>query len=185
MASGNIVLVNSRWGSTWLETFISNSIKWFTNSPYSHSLVTFPPLFGNNMCIEASGNGVTMQSFDNVYWNNPSQGCDVYELTTISQEKRDAAAAALINELDASYGFLEYPFFMWRRLNELVGRDIKSHDNWSQNGIICSWLCVQYITNCGLGYLFEGYGKCSVSPKDLRNIFDANPDLFKKIGSTF
>ena len=185
MVSGNVVLVQSKWGDNWFQTFISNAIRWLTSSQYSHSLVTLPQLLNCDMCVEAASNGVTLQRFDTTYWTNPSQACDVYELIGISDDIKAAAMKGLLSELDTSYGYLEMPWFIWRALNRMVGRDIKSHDNWSQHGDICSWVCVQYLTACGLGDLFRDYGKCSVAPQDLRNIFDANPTIFKKTASTF
>jgi hypothetical protein len=185
MISGNIVLIQSKKGNNFIETFISKAIRFITRSEYSHSLVTLPQLLTCDMCVEAASNGVTMQRFDTTYWTNPTQACDVYEIIGISQDIKDAAAKSILNDLDTSYGYLELPWFIWRALNKAIGRDIKSHNNWCQNGDICSWLCTLYLTACGLGYLFEGYGKCSVCPQDLRNIFDANPTLFKKVASTF
>ena len=72
---------------------------------------------------------------------------------------------------------------MWRRINLLFGRDIKSQNNWNTNGMICSQLCVAYLVACGLSDIFKGYGRGSVAPQDLQDIFAAHPEVFELVQS--
>lgn len=169
---GNIVLAGTKKG------FVPNAIKAFTGSVFSHSLVTTPDILDIPMCMEAVEGGVDMMRFDLGYSCNQDQGYQVWILK-IPQEVKDEAIKKLLSELEVGYGFLAYPWFMWRRLNFLFGKDIKAQNNWCQAGMICSQLCVEYLRNCGLDYIFKDYGKGSISPQDLQDIFTLHPELFE------
>lgn len=171
MNPGDVVLADTKKG------FVVNAIKWFTKSQFSHSLVTMPSLMDFPMCIEAAENGVDMTRFDTGYENNMGQGYQVWSIN-IDQDIKDEALKVIINDLEIMYGVFQYPWFMWRKLNLLLGRDIKAQDNWTHDGMICSQLCVAYLRACGLDDVFKGYGNGSISPQDLQDIFKANPDLF-------
>lgn len=170
---GNIVLASTKSG------FVPNAIKWFTKSKFSHSLVTTPDMLGAPLCIEAAEGGVDFTRFDSSYIDNQGQGYEVWNIK-IDQAIKDKALVDILGTLETKYGFLEYPWFMWRRLNLLFGRDIKAQNNWNMDGMICSQLCVAYLKACGLGYVFAGYGEGSVAPQDLQDIFGAHPELFER-----
>lgn len=172
MSYGNLVLVSSK------TNFISKGIRWFTQSTISHAFLTMPDVLDIPMCMEAVIGGVDMSRFDTNYLNNPDEIVEIWELLVLDQIKIDALQKT-INELEVGYGFLEYPWFVWRRLNSLFGRDIKSQNNWSTDGMICSQLCVSYLNACGVGHIFDGYGKGSIAPQDLSAIFNVHPELFK------
>ena len=171
MEYGNIVLANSK--SNW----ISQCIKWFTKSQFSHSFITMPDVLSIPMCIEAVEGGVDTARFDINYLNNSDEGLEIWNIN-IDQEIKDQAIKNVMNYLETGYGFLEYPWFMWRRLNGLFGRDIKAQNNWNTNGMICSQLCVSYIRACGLDHVLAGYGNGSIAPQDLKDIFLAHPEIF-------
>ena len=149
MSYGNIVLASSKTG------FIQNAIKWFTKSVFSHSLVTMPDVLGISIGIEACEGGVDTVRFDKNYVNDPNQGYQVWNLK-VSQDIKDKAIIQLLNELEVGYGFLSYVWFIWRRINFLVGRDVKASNNWHTSGMICSQLCVAYLNACGLNSIFVG-----------------------------
>jgi hypothetical protein len=177
MSYGYVVLADSKSG------FVPNGIKWFTQSQFSHSLVTTPDILGAPMCIEAAEGGVDFTRFDESYTNNQSQGYEVWNVK-VDQSVKDAALLILFNDLETHYGFLEYPWFIWRRINLFFGRDIKSHNNWNTDGMICSQLCVAYLKACSIPeYVFAGYGNGSIAPQDLQNIFKAHPEYFEKVTS--
>ena len=169
---GNIVLASTKSG------FIPNAIKSFTGSVFSHSFVTIPDILGVPMCIEAAEGGVDTTRFDTGYADNLNEGYQVWNIK-VSQEIKDRAIVSILNDLEVSYGFLSYPWFMWRKLNSLLGRDIKAQNNWSSQGMFCSQLCVEYLKACGLEYVLVGYGEGSIAPQDLQNIFKAHPEVFE------
>jgi hypothetical protein len=173
---GNIVLASTKG------QFLPNAIKWFTKSVFSHSLVTVPDVLGVPMCIEAAETGVDFTRFDTGYIDNQDQGYEVWNIK-IDQEIKDNAIISILSDLEISYGFFDYPFFIWRSICLLFGKDIKSQNNWISQGMICSQLCVSYLNACELSYIFAGYGSGSVTPQDLQNIFKIHPELFEKTAS--
>jgi len=174
MKYGNIVLANTKKG------IVQKAIKWFTKSNFCHCLVTTPDILETPMCIEAAISGVDMTRFDVSYQNNPNKSYEIWSIN-IPQEVKDSAIKSIINDLEVGYGFFQYPWFIWRRINLLFGKDIKAQNNWHKDGMICSELCVAYLKSCGLeGILFE-YGKGSVTPQDLRDIFTSHPSIFTLI----
>ena len=178
MAYGQIVLANTKSG------FNHQLLRFFMGVNLTHSLVTVPDLAGLPMCMEAASNGVDATRFDTSYLQNARVQIEIWEVN-ISDEVKDAGIQAVINKLEVNYGYLELPWFAWRWLNKLFGKDIKNQNNWSQNGEICSQLVQVYLTGCGLEQLFERYGNCAVHPGDLRNIMQANPKYFTKVFSNF
>jgi hypothetical protein len=174
---GNIVLASTKNG------FIPNAIKWFTQSQFSHSLVIIPEMLGIPMCIEAAESGVNTVRFDKNYINDVNEGYQVWSVKVGNSVKRDAIKS-ISNDLEIGYGFLQYPYFIVRRICLLFGKDIKSKNNWfSKDGMICSQLVVAYLTACGLSFVFEGYGLGSIAPQDLQNIFKVHPELFELVES--
>lgn len=178
MAYGHIVLAGTKSG------IVPNAIKFFTNSKFSHSLITVPDLIDVPMCIEAAESGISMARFDSAYQNNPEQQIEIWEVL-ISPEVKDVGIKTCLDQLQMKYGFLEIPWFCWRYINKKLGKDIKSQDNWFNKNEICSELCEYYLTAAGLGVLFEGYGDSSVCPEDLATIMKNNPKYFNKIFSNF
>ena len=178
MEYGHIVLASTKSG------VVPSAIKFITKSQYSHSFITAPTIVGLPMCVEAAESGIDMIRFDDAYTQNAAENIEIWEVL-ISDEMKDKGLVAVFDKLETSYGFLELPWFVWRWMNRLVGRDIKSQNNWSKNGTICSQLCRIYLTATGLGSLFEGYGKGAVAPQDLSVVMNANPQLFKKVYSNF
>lgn len=154
-----------------------------TKSKWSHSFITCPPMLGKEMVLEAADGGVEATGFDLSYRTNPDVAYEVYRLK-VSQDFKDASILNRMKELEVSYGFLEYPWFIWRYINAFFGRDIKSHNNWCQNGTeVCSQFLREYIEDCNLSSLFSGFGKGSVAPQDIYNVVLARPDLFELVES--
>lgn len=175
MRYGHIVLASTK------KEFIASAIRWFTQSNFSHSFVTIPKVLGMPVAIEATGKGVDTCLFDKNYKNNENEGYQIWHLN-ISQSIKDKAIKSVLNDLEISYGFLQYPYFIIRRICLVVGLDIKSYNNWfRKDGMICSQLCVAYLKACGLEHILKGYGEGSIAPQDLQNIFKSNPTIFKLV----
>lgn len=171
---GHIVLADTKSG------FVPSAIKFMTNSQFSHSFVTVPNVLNTPMCIEASSSGVDFTRFDTTYLDSPVEGYQVWQLN-IDQSIKDAAIVSLLADLESSYGYLQFFWFIWRKLNSLVGRNIQAQNNWFNEGFICSQLCVAYIEACGLSSTLAGYGVGAIAPQDLQNIFIAHPEAFTLI----
>jgi hypothetical protein len=175
MASGNIVLANTKSG------FVPAAIRFMTDGQFSHSFVTMPNIYSIPMAIEAAENGVDFTRFDTGYQNNTEESYQVWQVN-VSQKVKDAALVSILNDLETAYGYLEFFYFIWRKICRSFGKDIKNKNNWAVNsGYICSQLCVAYLKACGLQSVFVGYGNGSIAPADLYNIFMANPKIFKLV----
>jgi len=156
----------------------------FSKSSWSHSFFTCPPMLGEEMVMEADSSGVSVCSFDQHYRQNSTQTYKVFRFKNVDQATIDAAIKNRIPELEVTYGYLEYPWFIWRYLNRMVGRDIKAQDNWCQNGNeVCSQFLREYISDCGYASLFDGYGKGSMAPEDIYQVVLAHPELFELVES--
>lgn len=160
--------------------WIAKAIAWFTKSQWSHSFITVPNILGHEMAMEAAGKGVSMVLFDLAYRNNPNQAYEIYRFN-ITQDYKDYAILESMDLLETSYGLLEYPWFIWRYLNKAVGRDIKSYNNWSNKGTVCSELVRLYAQAAGYGHLFDGLGIASASAQDVYEIVLSHPELFELI----
>lgn len=170
--------------------FTASAIAWFTNSRFSHALITAPPQVGYEMCIEASGKGIDELGFDQGYRKNPTQSYLIYRVN-LPDEVLDAAMREALDKLEQDYGYLAFPWFMFRSFVKWAFRkDIKSQDNWYKKQIVCSGLVRlfldskpvrDYLARFAQPSLFDGYGQGSVHCEDLFDIFKANPKLFELI----
>ena len=176
MEYGMIAIVNSKKG------FIPNAIKWFTKSQFSHSLVVMPDILGTQLCIEAAEGGVDFTKWAKEYVNNVEEGYELWRVK-VDPLAMDKALKCILNDLEMSYGYLSYPFFIYRRICAIFGKDVKSQNNWfKSDGMICSQLCMAYLNECKLDpSIFSGYGQGSIAPQDLHDIFTAHPETFELI----
>lgn len=164
------------------KSFQSSVIRFFTQSSWSHSFITIPDLVGTPLAMEAAGSGVSICSFNKHYRDDKTQAYKVYRFRA-DPIAIDSALAQLLVELQTGYGYLELPWFAWRGLNKMFGRDISSQDNWSQAGRICSELVAQYITYAGYPQLLGRFGRGSINAQDIFEMVESNPEIFELIES--
>jgi hypothetical protein len=150
-----------------------------SGSQWSHAFITIPPIVGREMVLEAVHSGVSASPFDREYKGNPKVKYEVYRFNG-NPSKIDSAISKCMNRLETSYGFLEYIFLLWRFINGWFGRDIRSHNNWCQQGTICSGLVRTFIEESGFD-LFSKFGKDAVTPGDVYAIVKAHPELFQLV----
>jgi hypothetical protein len=174
---GHIVLTHTKGNLVdWIIRFV-------TRSKFNHAFVIMPSILDVPMCAEDSGLGVDMLRFDTNYLNDPNEQIEVWQVNIADVFKMNGLKE-VINVLEQGYGYLELPWFAWRSLCALFGKDIKSQDNWSQKNSVCSGLVRnRYISGCGLSYLFKAFGKNSVNPQDISDIAHNNSNIFTKIYS--
>lgn len=159
---------------------IAKIIAKVTSSQWSHSFITVPSILGKEVVMEAASNGIDMTLFDLSYRNNANESYEVYKFL-VKPEKIDHSIVKCMKKLESSYAYLELPWFIWRALNKKLGRDIKSHNNWSTNGLVCSGLVRKFIENAGQGALLSGFGRDAVAPQDIYEIVLAHPELFQLV----
>jgi len=177
MVYGHIVLAR-RWGN-----ILSATNCFITGSYWSHAFTTVCTPYGRLLTIEAEAQGVTSCPFDINYEQDFSRDYIMYEVN-IPQEAIDFGIDAALNKLESGYGYIQMPWFIWRAICNLFGKDIKSQNNWfSSDGTLCSQLAVEYLQAAGLGNLFADFGSGSVSPQDIYLIVKANPQIFTEVES--
>lgn len=160
--------------------WISKCIAYLTNSYWSHSFITAPPMCNRLMCVEAVSGGVSIMPFDIGYEEDPNEDFIVYEVL-VTDDIKEKSINQILNDLEVGYGFLEYPWLIWRWVCMKFGKDIKSQDNWSNDGIICSELSEEYLKACGFSQLFKDFGVAAVTPEDLYKLVRANPQYFREV----
>ena len=173
MEYGHIVLSRSHH-------FTANAIAYMTDSYFSHTFITVPPISGRLICFEAVGGGVEAVPFDIGYEQDDSEEYIIYSLQ-VSNEIKDQAISEIMNTLERPYGYTDYLWFIWRWICKKFGKDIKKDNNWVKGGIVCSELVTDYLKACGLSHLFEGYGDGSVVPQDIYDIVKQNPQYFVEV----
>lgn len=154
-------------------------IKFFTGSYFSHALLTVNVL-DRLVALEATGKGTSAVPFDIGYESNDGEDYVMFSVN-IPQEVKDVAISKCLDDLEKTYGYLELPWFAWRAVCKLFGKDIRSKDNWSQAGIICSEYASNYLKSCGLQDLFKDFGQGSISAQDVYEICKAHPEVFTEV----
>lgn len=174
MEYGHIVI--SRLKKGWF----SSLVRFVTRSDYSHTLLTVPPVCGEEMGLESSHVMTAAMPFEPWYRKNTNAAYRVYRFRASPAKKRAALVKAM-RSFTAGYGYRKLPWFIWRALNKLIGRDIRAQSNWSQSGLICSDLVAQYISDAGFSHLFAKFGKASIHSQDIYEICEACPEIFELI----
>lgn len=151
-----------------------------TKSRWSHSFFTVPAILDQEMVMESVGGGVMMTPFKSAYKDNATQAYELYKFNTTNMQI-DAGVLSMLNQLETSYGYLEYPWFIWRTVCGYFGKDIRQEDNWSKQGIVCSGLVRCFIEQSGYSELFKQFGKNSATAEDVYQIIKNNPKLFELI----
>lgn len=162
--------------------FVAKAIAWFTKSQWSHTFITVPAILGSQMAMEAGMGGTEMVLFDQGYRNNPNQKYEVYKVN-VAQDIVDQAIVECLSNLEMPYGYLEYPWFIWRSICLWFGKDIKNQNNWSTKDEVCAGLTELYVEKLSLQILFNGFGKNSINAQDIYLIVKANPHLFELVES--
>jgi hypothetical protein len=160
--------------------FIANAISSITQSKWSHSFITIPPILDQRVVMEAAGNGIDVTMFNLSYKNNPNESYEIYRFKA-PKDKIDKSIISCMEILERPYPYLELLWFMWRRLNKVFGRDIKDQNNWFRNGLVCSGLVRKFIEGAGFKKLFHGFGVDSVCPQDIYEIVLVHPKLFELV----
>lgn len=173
--SGNIVFSGKR-DSNWY----SNSVKYITQSKWSHSFIVAGSALGELSAMECDLD-VTLVPWQSQYVEKNADYYEVYNPIKASQEDIDRAAKYCYdNYAEEPYGFLEIPWFVYRiYAKKWFGIDSKT--NWSNQGMFCSGLTYNYLVQLGGEYalLVKDFKENTMSPQDLYQLVLARLDLFE------
>ena len=156
----------------------------FATSPVSHAFVVgfkenglVPSAFEASLKIQK----VPMTN----YTSDPNQYFELWRIANVPQDQIDKAVLQLyLDYAGKDYGYLELPWFIWRKLNALVGRDIRSQANWSSVGTFCSQLAFDLMDGILFSStIFAPYHANTCTPEDLRQLFRQYPKIFTMVYS--
>jgi hypothetical protein len=155
--------------------------------PSSHSAVITNPLFGVP-CVHEAGPVIQMVPWRKYYELDPSQDYRLYRIKPGVIDCQDAMiqkALAVCHLLYSGviYGALQLVWFVWRWVNEKIGRDVRHEKNWMTDGVICSELVYWFLVYLGpvMGDLFKAWNADTIQPGDIEGIILSRPDLFELI----
>lgn len=167
-------------------SWLSKLIAFFTRSEWSHTfLLTRPVSHLQTVAVQEANTIVRVVPFGKFYADKVEQKWEIWEVKGLNQADMDAALSLCFDRYSGvTYGFLQLPWFIWRWLNEKLGRDIrKTRNPWSK-GIICSELVFEFLHVIGKGDLLADLQTNTVHPEDLLRIFKAHPEMFARVGSS-
>lgn len=166
-------------------SFIGKLIRLFTNSGITHSfIITFPR--GNDVWFEEASNVVAEGKFENNYVNDPNTSYWVYKIKDglVPEATTDTALQyCLDNYLGVEYGFFQLLWFPYRWLMSKFGKDIRKQKNWMSDGVICSELVYDYLTQLGPQFadLVKDFNSDTIQAQDILDIVIAHPELFELV----
>ncbi|CAK0741563.1 hypothetical protein CCP1ISM_130014 [Azospirillaceae bacterium] len=163
----------------------SKIVRFFTNSPYSHTFM-ITRSFGEIEAAQEAGMIISVVPFDKNYRQAKEERYVIYEIDPkfVSEEQISKSLSYCFNEYNGvQYGYLSLLWFVYRWANEkLLRRNVNHEKNWLANGVICSELVYYFL--CNLGPIFEAmmapFNPDTIQPEDIRQIILANPEIFKK-----
>jgi hypothetical protein len=148
---GGMNATKGGWFS-WLQRFV-------TGHKATHSFVIFSRPWLERVRLLDARYSVTLDAWEDIE-KNPN-----HEYWLFSIEIPKKALDLIEKTLDKlymgqTYGVIGLPWFIWRRLNELVGRDIRKKDRWfnfMKEGVWCSemnWQTLDMVASISDEYKF-------------------------------
>jgi hypothetical protein len=132
--------------SSWLQRFV-------TGEPYTHSFIILDEFFGEDVILDAN-KIVTIEPLSFTK-NNPLIEMWIYEVE-LNKDFEDKLKSILYYKyITKNYGYAQWIWFAWRRLNGLFGRDICHKHNWFPGGVVCSEISYEALEYIGMKGPFE------------------------------
>lgn len=166
-------------------SFVSNVIKFFTNSKYSHNFLCLFPQGLTASILELSSNVKVLPY--NIYNDKDFEKYIIYEVNSslVSQEEINYSVEKIFKEYTNShYGFLQLIWFLYKWLmKKLFNKDVRHDKNWFTDGIICSEIIYYFLYNLNSKYrdILKDYNADTIQPADIADIIQNNPHLFKLV----
>lgn len=179
MKIGNICVVNSTKGGllSWL-------IRVVTGCPYTHCAIGAGDVAGVPSIYEAE----TLISVgpETHITEDVTREYEEYEVIGMSQDQLIPLVAYLYDlYAEHQYGFLQLPWYLYRRAGELLGYDMRGKVNpFNKNEVVCSVLDFYLIMGISsqfpaLAETIKPYSPHSVHPGDIAYIVHKHPEIFR------
>lgn len=159
--------------------FLQKAVMFFARSKWSHCFfITFP--HGGDEAVQEASWSVQIIPFQR-YRDDPDGYYEIFELTKADPRKLEQSVMSQWkNMTGVKYNWFGLVWFIWRWMNELVGRDIRHEKNWFSDGVICSQTLYYEIEGAGAPYggLLMDETPWTVQPQDIYNEVMKRPELF-------
>jgi|WetSurMetagenome_2_1015567.scaffolds.fasta_scaffold62699_2 hypothetical protein len=137
--SGNIVVFNVTKGY-----WFAAAQRFFTGMPYSHAAIGFGEVKGDESVLEALF-AIAITPFKKAR-ESTTTDFEVWRVKNVPQTRiEEAVKRAFERWAGETYGFAQILWFMYRWLNETIGRDVRKQGNWFPDHLICSEVAYNYL----------------------------------------
>jgi hypothetical protein len=137
--SGNIVVFNVTKGY-----WFAAAQRFFTGMPYSHAAIGFGEVKGDESILEAIF-AIAITLFKKAR-ESTTADFEVWRVKNVPQTRiEEAVKRAFERWAGETYGFAQIVWFMYRWLNEAIGRDVRKQGNWFPDHLICSEVAYNYL----------------------------------------
>lgn len=161
------------------KNLMQECIKFFISSKFSHSFIIID-VMGILSALETSSTVVTVSPMTNKKFEK--NYVQIWELKTdLDQEKIDYFLTQVYFFSSCWYGYLSFFWFMYRWLCRKFNYEPKRMWNWCKKGMTCTELTCHYV-ECIFPELFMDLDLNTISPQELLEIMQKNPDKFRSVG---
>ena len=179
---GSIILLNNKKG------IFPALIRFFTHSKYTHNAITMGNIIPKSESILTAELLITVHPLQR-YFEDPNYEFSIYEIQGIDEKDLETIVLDLYEKrVSRGYAFWQNLWFIYRRVAEKLGFDVRKQGNWFPKNDNCSEETYDLIkmaaekknlTNL-LCLLNEWNSNC-FSPGDSNFIFNLFPDYFIKV----
>ena len=175
-------LIGFSYSPGWLQ----RCIRFFTNSKWSHAFVTID-VAGSTSVMEAGQFQVQVVPYHTHYKGVEHELYQIKQVTAWDKDDEADERLALLTTFYAlagdRYGYLQCLWFVWRWLNDKLGRDISQQKNWFTRGVICDEVVYYYLWNLSdaMHPLLSKFSPDTIQSEDLYQIVKSNPQMFEKV----
>lgn len=157
---------------------------------FSHCFLVTVPFAGQHEQVQEASLEVSLVSLQS-YRDDPNALYEIYAIKGVDATTQVASLTEMwLSYEEMTYGWSQIAWFMWRALNNIIGRTIKGERNWFPSGVICSGLVYRFLENLWKKYNYSLFrmmlSTCewdddTVWPADIYKIVKQFPQSFQLV----
>lgn len=177
---GDVIIYNQKKGG-----FFAAAQRFFTGMPYTHAAIGFGDVKGFESVLEALF-AIATTPFRRAR-EDMSVDFEVWRIKGVAQERIDAALQKAYDRFAGeTYGFLQILWFIYRWLNEKIGRDVRKQGNWFPDHLICSEVVYEFLWDVSaeipsLRKKLDEWNSNSFHAGDVHTVCASLPDVFELV----
>jgi hypothetical protein len=178
--SGNIVVFNVTKGY-----WFAAAQRFFTGMPYSHAAIGFGEVKGDESILEAIF-AIAITPFKKTR-ESTATDFEVWRIKNVPQTRiEEAVKRAFERWAGETYGFAQILWFIYRWLNEKIGRDVRKQGNWFPDHLICSEVAYNYLWDISeqvpsLRKKLDEWNSNSFHAGDVHSVCAGLPEVFELV----